>query len=189
MKSYFNLLLIGATAMFAACNNEDAPEAKGGEGNEIAFLCSYAPESRATDTAFEGNDRIGVYIVADGKTLQTGGNELNNEQFSYNGTAWTPARKAYWNEGVHNVYAYYPYVAKVNDTEDFTFDLQTDQSTHAGYTASDFLWASKTGVTASASPVSLQFAHRMSKAIIKLEKERTTRESYRLTARYIYTAR
>lgn len=170
MKSYFNLLLIGATAMFAACNNEDAPEAKGGEGNEIAFLCSYAPESRATDTAFEGNDRIGVYIVADGKTLQTGGNELNNEQFSYNGTAWTPARKAYWNEGVHNVYAYYPYVAKVNDTEDFTFDLQTDQSTHAGYTASDFLWASKTGVRASASPVSLQFAHRMSKAIIKLEK-------------------
>jgi len=119
---------------------------------------------------FENNDRIGIYMVADGSALLLGGNELNNELFTFDGSAWKSSRKAYWNEGKHNVYAYYPYSATVNDTEDYTFTLAADQSTHEGYTASDFIWASKEGVTASANPVTLLFSHRMSKAIVKIEK-------------------
>ncbi len=108
--------------------------------------------------------------MAQDAALQIAGNELNNELFTYNGSSWKSARKTYWDNGTYKVYAYYPYTASVNDTEDFTFSIAEDQSNHAGFTASDFLWASKEGVTASASPVTLKFSHRMSKAIVKLEK-------------------
>lgn len=168
MKSYHNLLLLGAAAMMAACSSDNAPDVN--KDNEIAFICDYENSSRATDSNFESNDRIGIYMVAEGSTLQVGGNELNNELFTFNGTEWKAARKAFWNEGKHTVYAYYPYSKMVDDTEDYTFTVATDQSTHEGYTASDFVWSSKEDVEASASPVKLTFAHRMSKAIIKLEK-------------------
>lgn len=168
MKLYHNLLLLGAAAMLGACSSDDAP-ANNNE-KEIAFLCDYDQSSRATDTNFEGNDKIGIYMVAEGATLQLGGNELNNELFSFNGSAWTSSRKVFWDNGKHTVYAYYPYAVKVNDTEDYTFTVASDQSTHEGYTSSDFLWSSKEGVEASADPVRLTFAHRMSKAIVTLEK-------------------
>ncbi|MBD5263149.1 MAG: fimbrillin family protein [Bacteroides sp.] len=169
MKSYNSMLLIGAAALFAACTNEDTPESAA-SSNEVAFICQYADQTRVTDTKFEAKDEIGVYMTAKDTSLQIGGNELNNEMFSYSGSAWTAARKVYWDNGEHDVYAYYPYAAKVNDTEDYTFDLPLDQSTAAGYSSADFVWASAKGVTASASPVTLKFAHRMSKAVIRLEK-------------------
>lgn len=169
MNTYKSLLLCGAAlSLLASCNSEDTPAAA--EGKEIAFVCEYDDATRATDTKFENNDRIGIYMTANDATLQIGGNELNNELFSYNGKSWTAARKVYWDNGTHNVFAYYPYSASINDTEDYAFAVAEDQSTHAGFTASDFLWASKEGVTASASPVTLKFSHRMSKAIVKLEK-------------------
>ncbi|MCM1296064.1 MAG: fimbrillin family protein [Muribaculaceae bacterium] len=170
MKIYNFMLLTGAAAaMMTACSSEDTPLSDN-NNNEIAFLCQYEDGTRVTDTKFESQDQIGVYMTAKDAALQIGGNELNNELFSYNGSAWTAARKVYWDNGSHDVYAYYPYAAKVNDTEDYTFELPTDQSTAKGFSSADFVWASAKGITASASPVALKFSHRMSKAIIKLEK-------------------
>lgn len=169
MKSYLSLLLLGAAAFVTGCTNDENPEVAT-SANEISFLCQHDKSTRVTDTAFESKDEIGVYMVAEDATLQIGGNELNNEKFSFSGSAWTSARKLYWDKGTHDVYAYYPYAETVDDTEDYTFELPTDQSTAKGYASADFLWASAKGVTASASPVPLKFAHRMSKAVIKLEK-------------------
>ncbi len=166
---YYSLLLLGAAAIISSCSNEDAPEASD-SNNEISFICQYDDQTRVTDTEFETNDAIGVYMTAKDAPLQIGGNELNNEKFSYSGSAWTAARKVYWDNGEHDVYAYYPYASKVNDTEDYIFDLPLDQSTATGFSSADFVWATATGVKASASPVTLKFSHRMSKAVIKLEK-------------------
>ena len=154
--------------MPVACSSDNAPV--NNNEKEIAFICDYDRASRTTDTNFENNDKIGIYMVAEGASLQLGGNELNNELFSFNGSAWTSSRKTYWDNGKHTIYAYYPYAAKVNDTEDYTFAVASDQSATEGYAASDFLWSSKEGVEASADPVRLSFSHRMSKAIVKLEK-------------------
>lgn len=169
MKSYYSLLLLGAAALLNSCSNEDNSNEASSQ-NEIKFLCQYEDATRVTDTKFESADEIGVYMVEKDAPLQIGGNELNNEKFSFNGSAWTAARSVYWNEGEHDVYAYYPYSSNINDTEDYTFDLPTDQSNKAGYAAADFVWASKNGIAASATAVPLIFSHRMSKAIIKLEK-------------------
>lgn len=166
---YHSLLLLGAAAIISSCSIEESPEVAS-SNNEVKFLCQYDDQTRVTDTNFDTNDAIGVYMTAKDTPLQIGGNELNNEKFSYNGSAWTATRKVYWNEGEYDVYAYYPYASKVNDTEDYTFELPADQSTDAGYSSADFVWASAKGVKASESPVTLKFAHRMSKAVIKLEK-------------------
>ena len=166
---YNSLLLLGAAAIFTACTNNETTE-PAASSNEVAFICQYADQTRVSDTKFEAKDEIGVYMTAKDAPLQIGGNELNNELFSYSGSAWTAARKVYWNNGEHDVYAYYPYAAKVNDIEDYVFQLPLDQSTASGFSSADFVWASAKGVTASASPVTLKFSHRMSKAIIKLEK-------------------
>ena len=109
-------------------------------------------------------------MTAADAALQLGGNEVNNELFTYNGSAWTANRKVYWNEGKHNVYAYYPYSETVNDVENYSFSVQEDQSTAKNFTLSDFLWASATNVTASASAVTMQFAHKLSCVVVKLQK-------------------
>lgn len=157
--------------MMAACSNDETndPTYVADEG-EIQLQFLHPGATRATDTQFESTDKIGVYVTAADAQLQIGGNEVNNELFTYNGSSWTSARKVYWNNGTHNVYAYYPYTASVNDIQDYSFAVQADQSTAEGYTQSDLLWAGKKGVTASASPVTMQFAHKLTSVVVKLEK-------------------
>lgn len=160
----------------AACENESEDFFSSEDANVISFVSIHPSQTRVTDTNFEVNDTIGVYITAADASLQLGGNEMNNEKFIYGGSTWNSTRKMYWNEGLHNVYAYYPYVRNVNDIEDFTFTVSLDQNAPAsagslgGYEASDFLWASAVGVEGSSDPVALKFSHRMSKVLVKLTK-------------------
>ena len=152
MKKLNVLLLATAVAMgFSSCNHEEEWNDHAGE---IQLNMLYpGQESRATETSFE----------------QLGGNEVNNELFMYNGSSWTSKRTVYWNEGKHDVYAYYPYSSDVNEIENFRFDVLEDQSNAHNYTRSDFMWASATDIAASKNPVSMQFSHKMSNVIVNLE--------------------
>ena len=156
----------------AACNNEMGMEGTAyvPDEGEIQLMMVHPHQTRVTETSFETSDSIGVYVTANDVALQLAGNEVNNELFTYNGTSWTSKRKVYWNTGKHNVYAFYPYSKTVNDVVDYSFSVQTDQSTEWGYMHSDFLFASALDVTASANPVAMQFAHKMSNVIVNLEK-------------------
>ncbi len=158
--------------MMAACSSEETSEQQGfvADKGEIQLQFVHPAQTRATDTQFENTDQIGVYVTAKDVALQIGGNEVNNELFTYNGTSWTSSRRVYWNEGQHDVYAYYPYSKTVNDIMDYSFEVQADQNTDDGYTQSDFLWAGKKDVAASAQPVAMQFAHKLSNVVVRLEK-------------------
>jgi len=175
MKMMKFLLLVATMAALSACSKDHVP-AVTEEGNVIRFVAMHPSQTRVTDTNFEVNDTIGVYITASDAPIQLGGNEMNNEKFIYDGSSWNSSRKMYWNEGLHDVYAYYPYVKNINDVEDFTFVVSLDQNTAAsagklgGYEASDFLWASAMAVEGSSEPVSLKFSHRMSKVLVRLTK-------------------
>lgn len=160
-----------------ACSKVEHPVVdENADGKLVRFVSVHPSQTKVTDTNFEVKDEIGVYITASDSSLQLGGNEMNNERFIYDGQAWNPTRKVYWNEGRHNVYAYYPYSDAVNDVEDFTFTVALDQDAAAsadalgGYEASDFLWASAMDVEGSSDPVALKFSHRMSKVLVKLTK-------------------
>ena len=171
---FMQMAMLMAAMTFTACQNSDVDEVTSNvTGQDEIVLDMIHPNgvaTRATETAFENSDKVGVYVTAADAALQLGGNEVNNELFTYSGSSWTASRKVYWNNGKHNVYAYYPYSDTVNDVEDYSFSVQEDQSTAKNYTLSDFLWASATDVTASASPVKMQFAHKLSCVVVKLKK-------------------
>ena len=142
----------------------------------ITFDMQHPALARATTSAFEKQDQIGVYMTGHGIPLEVAGNFLNNERLTFDGTKWNPARKLYWDEGSFDVFAYYPYIPSPSGVDDLPFSVALDQSATStdsgldGYEASDFLWATDQNVTASDSPVSLSFKHRMSKMVVRLMK-------------------
>lgn len=165
------MIAVGALMMVSCSSDEtEIQQSFVADKGEIQLQFVHPSQTRATETNFENTDEVGVYVTAADEALQIGGNEVNNEQFTYNGSSWTSKRRVYWNSGQHNIYAYYPYTKTINDVENYSFELQADQSTAEGFTKSDFLWASEKGVTASATAVSMTFTHKMSCVVVKLQK-------------------
>lgn len=140
----------------------------------MTFAISHPGGTRATETDFEAHDKIGLYVAKTDAPLEIGGNLVNNEPLTYDGTKWNATRDLYWDEGTYNAFAYYPYTNKVSSIDDQPFSVSTDQSTSksatalGGYEASDLLFATCKNLTASTSPVALNFKHIMSKLLIRL---------------------
>lgn len=161
-----------------SCSNETIPSVDDeSNGMLMRFQMSHpGAKTRATATDFERGDKSGVYVTQSDKPLQLGGNVVNNEPLTYNGTEWLAANELYWDEGTYNVYATYPYISGVSSIEDQPFCVSLNQNTEktstslGGYEASDLLYASKKNVEASAAPVSLTYSHLMSKLTIRLVK-------------------
>lgn len=176
------ICLLSSMAM-VSCGQEETAGSKETERNDVMqFRIAHpsqqqaAPASRATETDFETNDRIGLFVCGENEPLQVGGNYVNNASLTYNGTTWTPARPIYWNDGSYDVYAYYPFSSPILSTDEMEFRVATDQSATGtadaleGYEASDFLWASAKKQTAGNDAVALKFKHCMSKLTVRLIK-------------------
>lgn len=159
-----------------ACADDNEPQYKDAQHTPMTFEVTHPSQTRATTTSFEGGDRIGLYVAQADAPLEIGGNLVNNEALTYNGSSWTAAHTLYWDEGTYNAYAYYPYIQGVSSIDDQPFSVATDQSTAktatalGGYEASDLLFATSKGIKASASPINLTFKHIMSKLKIRLVK-------------------
>lgn len=161
----------------AACSqNEDEQGARDAKSTPMTFNISHPSQTRATATAFETGDKVGVYVVADKSVFELGGNLVNNEALTFNGGRWDASRTLYWDEGSYTAYAYYPYQSEIGSIEDMQFSVALDQTTPktsnglGGYEASDFLYAKTAGLTASATAVPLTFKHIMSKLTVRLVK-------------------
>lgn len=172
---------IGWILCMASCGQEESTLRDTEQSNVMKFQIMHPSQkskaiSRATETAFEVNDRIGLFVTQKDKPLQVSGNYANNEALTYNGKAWTPDRPVYWNDGSYDVYAYYPYSTPIQSVDEAIFDVATDQNNAGtadklgGYEESDFLWTSAKGQTASNNAVSLKFKHCMSKLVVRLIK-------------------
>lgn len=127
--------------------------------------------TKATDTAFEPSDAIGIYVVDEAAgDLELSGNWANNAKGVFDGQDWDIAPAIYWKgESRFNVYSYYPYSREVNSVEDFRFPLQLDQRGD-GYTLSDFMWAKCLSASREDGPVDLHFTHRLSRIDVNLVK-------------------
>ena len=155
---------------------EQAPSDSDSTAIPMTFVVTHPGQSRATETNFEQNDKIGLYVADAKAALEIGGNLVNNEALVFDGNTWAASRTLYWDEGTYNAYAYYPYIKGISSIEDQPFSVSTDQSTQktadalGGYEASDLLFATSKNITASTSPVNLTFKHIMSKLKIRLVK-------------------
>ena len=166
-----NIFIIAALSLLAlaACDKVQKSEYEDGE---IRFNLGL-PVTRATASAFESGDKVSLFAVEyDGETVapvQVGGNFINNEALTFDGTKWTAARKLYWSGNPCDFYALYPYQPDMKSVDDYPFEVATDQN-DGGYEASDLLFAKAEKVSRADGAVNLQFRHIFSKLIVKVEK-------------------
>jgi len=141
------------------------------ESRDIKFTASIGSfQVKATDTAFENGDAMGLFAEEPV--------EAQNVRLTWQDGALTPETPVQWswNQLVDEstlFYAYYPYVAepvfREGDGNNYLeFTVQTDQSTHAAYTASDLMTAS-TYATPAEGTVSFAFVHRMAKLVLTID--------------------
>lgn len=170
---------LGLALCLAGCGQEEMTEAGEQPADVMRFSLTHPDEgarTRVTETHFEKDDRIGLYVCTAEAPLEVGGNYVNNALLTFNGSAWHPERPIFWNNGSYDVYAYYPQVSPVTSVDDLPFSVATDQQaagneqTPGGYKASDFLWASAKKQTAGNEAVKLNFRHCMSKLTVRLVK-------------------
>ncbi len=172
---------IGFVFCMTGCGQEDTVQKETEPDNIMKFQIIHPSQQsksvlRATETAFETNDQIGLFVTGQDEPLQIAGNYVNNASLTYNGEAWIPAKPIYWNDGTYDVYAYYPHFSPILSVDETEFNVALDQSTTktantlGGYEASDFLWASTKKQTAGNAAVPLKFRHCMSKLIVRLIK-------------------
>ena len=169
IKSFASVLFLAS--VLASCidgRNEPAPIDPNGK-TEMKFTLSHPSQTRATDTAFEQGDAVGLYVAEASTPLEIAGNAVNNERLVFSGTDWTADRRLYWDQGSYNIYAYYPRIDHVTSITDLPLQVSEDQ-TKDGYEDSDLLYASSFGVSASADPGGLRFRHIMSKSTVRLIK-------------------
>lgn len=176
MKKTYILTL--ASLMAFGCNKVETPEIT--YDGAMRFNVEY-PATKATETAFEAGDKMGVYITGyeNGKplALELGGNFKNNNPVTFDGSRWTADPVIYWDEDIeqYNVYAYYPF-SHPSSVDEMPFSVALDQRPEetadalSAYEASDFLYASKKGVTSEDGEVNLLFKHKMSKFTVNLLK-------------------
>ncbi len=144
------------------------------ETEKIPINISTTVTSRATESAFEVNDAIGLFVVnrnADGTatTLAPTGNHVDNMKYTYNGN-WTPVTQTYWKDNTTHAdfYIYYPYSSSISSVEAMPFEVNADQSTVANYKAGDLMIGKTTDVTPTANAVKLDAKHVMSQMVITL---------------------
>ena len=152
----FGLLLSG-------CNDEDSLGTS--EGTGVRFT-SYMVESRATDTAWEVGDEIGVYMQAD---AASGYKKINVKYANSDGnlntfTSETPIMYS-GNESTVNFMAVYPFSANVT-SGNYTFTLGNE-----GLSKNDIMYASTTSVEAGTQDVTLEFKHKLTKIVLQLKDE------------------
>ena len=141
------------------------------ENRDIKFSASIGSfQVKATDTAFENGDAMGLFAedpVA-----------VENVRLTWQDGALTPETPVQWGwdqlvDESALFAAYYPYTAEPafregGDYDYLEFTVQTDQSTHAAYTASDLMTAS-TYATPAEGTVNFAFVHRMSKLVLTVD--------------------
>lgn len=176
MKS-IKYIYIAVLLLLSACgNNEVYLESEEKDPviatSEVSFNFGFQGLARvATDdtfqSRFENGDEIGVFAVKEGEVLLASGNYEDNRKLVYNGASWElkGADVFYPTDGTKlSFYAYYPYNADIDPTN-LAFEVKTDQSNAAGYSASDFLVA--TAKEQTEANINLLFAH--THALVQVE--------------------
>ena len=176
MKKYL-LLTAAVAAMVIGCKKpspEPGPEPEPPVSELIPIRLSTSIGTKATDSGFENEDKVGIYTVnyvddAAG-TLAGSGNHLDNVKFTFDGTEWKAEKEVFWLDQTTpaDFYCYYPYVEEVSDITALEFSVKEDQTALADYKASELLWGKAEGAEPSADPVKITVNHALSNIIIYL---------------------
>lgn len=159
-----------ATALIVAVScekKETTPVLPENTPQEITFKANIYTFTKATDTAFENSDAIGVSIFNPEVYLF-------NKEFTYNEGKFSSSVAHKWYEDRNlesTITAVYPYngsIAEYNSA--VVFQVSENQAVKAGYAASDLMVA-KTISKPTAEAVQLPFKHALSKIEVKINSQ------------------
>lgn len=165
------LVLIAAASLMLSCSENPPIQ----ELEKIPINISVGLQTRANDSAFENEDEIGLYVVNyDGETagtLKSEGNQVDNVQFTYDGSGWNSTEEIYWKDQSTSAdfYAYYPYSASVTSVTEHAFGVQADQSVEDNFWASDFLWGKSAKVSPTPMAVPIRTNHVFSRIVLEIK--------------------
>lgn len=139
------------------------------EPDPIPVNISLSLKTRATDTAYDNGDQIGLYMVYDG-SMQSSDNYIDNKKYTLNGAEWKGDGSAYWKDDSTpaDFYCYHPY-GNPSDALAYDFSVKADQSDLSSYKASDFLWGKTSAVKPTENTVAISTSHIMSNIVVVLE--------------------
>ncbi len=126
--------------------------------------------TKVTDTAYETGDAVGLYVASHPASLRQSGNHADNVKFTFNGAGWVADNRLYWQDDktAADFHIYFPYSASAS-VDSHSFSVQLDQSTEAGYKASEFLVGSSLGIAPTPDPVMISTRHIMSCIEVELK--------------------
>lgn len=147
---------LATTLLATSCTKEE----NFNQAQDIMFSSSIS--SRATDTSFEGNDRIGISM--------TPGNTTNVLYSTEDGTNFTSANPITYdmagNAETVDFTAVYPYKEGSISNSVYNFTLSTNPETPL--TENDVMLASATKISVGSKNVNLNFKHKLVKVVVKL---------------------
>lgn len=150
--------------ILSGCNKDE--ELNNAGTNGVSFT-SYMIGSRATDTAWEPNDEIGVYMQNAGSegyanvNVKYANSEADNNKF----TSTSPITYPEGGTGTVNFMAVYPYNGDIADGN-YTFTLADGD-----LSKNDIMYASAPSIASGVTNVNLTFQHKLSKIILQLKDE------------------
>ena len=166
MKKIFTLMAVVAAMVSCSENVDNTPTIP--ETDKLPINIS-TTLTRATDSAFEADDKVGIFVVNEPNALKASSNHVDNMGFTYS-TTWTPDTPIYWLDQTTKAdfYCYYPYAEGVSTTA-HTFATKANQSQLADYKASEFLWGKVAGVAPTEEAVNITTNHTFSNALVVLK--------------------
>lgn len=150
--------------ILSGCNKDE--ELNNAGTNGVSFT-SYMIGSRATDTAWEPNDEIGVYMQNAGTegyanvNVKYANSEADRNKF----TSTSPITYPEGGTGTVRFMAVYPYNGDIADGN-YTFTLADGD-----LSKNDIMYASAPSIDSGVTNVDLTFQHKLSKIILQLKDE------------------
>ena len=173
-KLMLGIAALTGTMMMTACSSDEMNQSGNEQENESIFLTSRVAQTR-TLTELQTNalntaTKVGAFGISGSAAVTNG----TNNQYSVTSTgelqAITNDMKWPGGDATVDFYAYAPYQSSWEVNSANSFSVSTDQSTEAGYLASDLLHASTTNVGKTSSAVVLNFSHKLARINVTLKK-------------------
>lgn len=188
-RDLLHLLCCGAL-LFAGCTQDfdepmpSVPTPDGLIAINVNGSIDQVTTTRVNDDGFCDGDGFGLFAVnyENGVpgTLLDKGNQANNVRYVFNEKEykWTPDYPVYYRDNITPVdmIGYYPYNGALENVNNYSFEVQQDQSTTVettlmgGYEASDFLWGKVENVMPTDERIRITFNHKMAGVQVELTK-------------------
>ncbi len=180
-------------ALLTACSNDENEKSRSDKRVPLEIVASIdlptEVYTRATETAWEAGDRIGVYMTLHGSTNlytdtetppTTGSNMpytfddgTNYETYGNTYRLFTPnSKKIYLSEKSVDVFGYYPYAATKKDgtTAQDPTTIEIDVTNQTSQKAIDFMRARTGNVNNENIAIELMFQHRLVKLVFNIKQ-------------------